>query len=163
MRLGFSLSAFADEAQIDRGRYLVSISVCSDCHTPGGMSGAPDMKRYLGGSDTGFAIPGVGVFVGSNLTPDKGTGLGDWTAEQIVTAVRTGKTPDGRELSPVMPWPGFSHLTDVDAFAIAAFLRSLPAVDNKTPGPFKPADQVTVSVSTVVSADAYNALPASLK
>ena len=60
-----------------RGRYLVTIAGCSDCHTPGALLGAPDMKRYLGGSDVGFAIPGPGVFVGENLTPDKDTGLGE--------------------------------------------------------------------------------------
>ena len=88
--------AFADDAQVARGRYLVTISGCSDCHTPGALLGSPDMKRYLGGSDVGFAIPGAGVFVGENLTPDKETGLGSWTDAQIIAAIRTGKTPDGR-------------------------------------------------------------------
>ena len=71
--------AFADDAPVARGRYLVTIAGCSDCHTPGALLGAPDMKRYLGGSDVGFSIPGQGVFVGQNLTPDKETGLGQWT------------------------------------------------------------------------------------
>ena len=62
--VGGSLPARADDAQIARGRYLVIIAGCSDCHTPGALLGAPDMKRYLGGSDVGFAIPGQGVFVG---------------------------------------------------------------------------------------------------
>ena len=161
--VALSAPSVADEAKIARGKYLVAISGCSDCHTPGGMLGSPDMKRYLGGSDVGFAVPGAGVFVGQNLTPDKETGLGDWTADQIVTALRKGKRPDGGDLSPVMPWPGFSHLSDEDAFAIAAFLKSLPAVANKAPGPYKPTDKVTVFVSAVLSADAYNALPSSLK
>ena len=69
-------------AQIARGKYLVTIAGCSDCHTPGGMLGSPDMKRYLGGSDVGFSIPGQGVFVGQNLTPDAETGLGKWTADR---------------------------------------------------------------------------------
>ena len=68
--------ASADDAQVARGRFLVTIAGCSDCHTPGALLGSPDMKRYLGGSDVGFAIPGAGVFVGENLTPDKETGLG---------------------------------------------------------------------------------------
>src|SRR5271157_2035989 len=104
--------ALADEAQVARGRYLVIIAGCSDCHTPGALIGAPDMKRYLGGSNVGFSIPGQGVFVGQNLTPDKETGIGSWTSEQIITAIRTGKTPEGRDLFPVMPWPALSHLTD---------------------------------------------------
>ena len=126
--------ALADEAQVARGRYLVIIAGCSDCHTPGALIGAPDMKRYLGGSDIGFSIPGLGVFVGQNLTPDKETGIGAWTSEQIIAAIRTGKRPDGAELSGVMPWPAFSHLTDEDAQAIAAFLKSIPAVNNKNGG-----------------------------
>lgn len=161
--LSLAAPAIADEAQTARGKYLVSIAGCSDCHTPGGMLGSPDMKRYLGGSDVGFSIPGAGIFVGQNLTPDKETGLGGWTAEQIVTAIRTGKRPNGSDISPVMPWPGFSHLTDDDAFAIAAFLKSLPAVANKAPGPFKSSDKATVFVSAVLPADAYNALPDALK
>jgi mono/diheme cytochrome c family protein len=76
---------------------------CGDCHTPGYFLGKPDMARNLGGSDVGFAIPGLGVFVPPNLTPDKETGLGNRTAKQIVTAVTTGKTPDGRMLAPIMP------------------------------------------------------------
>src|SRR5271165_7420523 len=80
--------ALADEAQVARGRYLVTIAGCSDCHTPGALIGSPDMKRYLGGSDVGFSIPGEGVLVGNNLTPDAETGLGNWTADQVVTAIR---------------------------------------------------------------------------
>jgi mono/diheme cytochrome c family protein len=98
-----AIPASADDAQVARGRFLVTIAGCSDCHTPGALLGSPDMKRYLGGSDVGFAIPGAGVFVGENLTPDKETGLGSWTDEQIIAAIRTGKTPEGRELSAVMP------------------------------------------------------------
>src|SRR5208282_5618359 len=114
-------SASADDAQVARGHYLVIIAGCSDCHTPGALIGAPDMKRYLAGSDVGFSIPGQGVFVGQNLTPDTETGIGSWTAGQIVAAVRTGKRPDGSELSGVMPYASFSHLTDADAEAVAAF------------------------------------------
>jgi mono/diheme cytochrome c family protein len=169
--LGATLAAFgslaspalADEAEVARGRYLVTIAGCSDCHTPGALIGAPDMERYLGGSDVGFSIPGQGVFVGQNLTPDKETGIGSWTADQIVAAIRMGKRPDGGELSPVMPYPAFSHLTDEDAQAIAAFLKSLPAVSNKNVGPFKSSEPATVSVSAVLPPAVFNALPAAQK
>src|SRR5215472_4867450 len=82
-------SAGAEPAgdQIARGKYLVGISGCNDCHTPGYFLGKPDPAKYLGGSDVGFAIPGLGVFVGPNLTPDKETGLGNFTAQQIATAI----------------------------------------------------------------------------
>ncbi len=152
----------ADEAQIARGRYLVMIAGCSDCHTPGALVGAPDMKRYLGGSNVGFSIPTQGVFVGQNLTPDKETGLGNWTDEQIVTAIRKGKRPDGSELSGVMPYAALSHLTDEDASAIVAFLRSLPPVNNKVRN-YRPSETVPISVSAVLPPAIYNALPASQK
>ena len=154
--------ALADDAQIARGKYLVSITGCSDCHTPGGMMGAPDMKRYLGGADVGFSIPGEGVYVGANLTPDADTGLGKWTADQIVTAIRKGKRPDGSDLSGVMPSASFANLTDDDVNAIVAFLKSLPAVDNKVVN-FKSADTVPIAVSAVLPPALYNALPASAK
>ena len=151
--------AFADDASVARGRYLVTIAGCSDCHTPGALLGAPDMKRYLGGSDVGFSIPGQGVFVGQNLTPDKETALGQWTDDQIIAAIRTGKTPDGRELSPVMPYPAMSHLPDADAQAIVAFLKSLPPVSNQVKN-FGPNEKVTISVSAVLPPAVYNGLPA---
>ena len=126
------------------------------------MLGAPDMKRYLGGSDVGFSIPGQGVFVGQNLTPDKETGLGQWTAEQIDTAIRKGKRPDGGELSGVMPSASYSRLTDEDASAIVAFLQSLPPVKNKVRN-YRSGETVPVSVSAVLPPAVYNALPASQK
>jgi mono/diheme cytochrome c family protein len=81
---------------------------CFDCHMSGYFLGKPDMARYLGGSDVGFEIPGLGVFVAPNLTPDPETGLGKWTEAQIVTALQTGKRPDGREVAPIMPWRAFA-------------------------------------------------------
>src|SRR5437588_12629830 len=95
----FGLSAqqaLAQSAQVKRGLYLVNIGGCNDCHTPGSFLGKRDTSRTLAGSDVGFAIPGMGVFVGPNLTPDKETGVGNWTNDQDVAAIRTGKTPDGR-------------------------------------------------------------------
>ncbi|RBP12834.1 cbb3-type cytochrome c oxidase subunit III [Roseiarcus fermentans] len=153
-------SARADAGQIPRGQYLVSIAGCSDCHTPGGMLGSPDMKRYLGGADVGFSIPGQGVFVGGNLTPDPESGLGKWTGDQIVTAIRKGKRPDGSELSGVMPSASFANLTDDDAYAIAAFLKSLPPVRN-TIVSYKSGQTVPIAVSAVLPPEVYNALPAS--
>src|ERR1700731_39783 len=94
------------------------------------------MARFLGGSEVGFEIPGLGVFHGPNLTPDKETGLGNWTSEQIVTAMQTGFRPDGRGLAPIMPWRAFASLSKSDAQAIVAFLQTLPPVKNKVPGPF---------------------------
>ncbi len=149
----------AAESQVDRGKYLVVVGGCSDCHTPGTFLGKPDMSRFLGGSDVGFAIPGLGVFPGRNLTPDKETGLGGWTNEQIVTALTTGARPDGRVLAPIMPWQAFSQLTSADAQAIAAYLKSIPAVKNAVPGPFGPNDKPSVLVFTIVPGDVYASMP----
>ena len=127
--------AAADDQQVARGKYLVNLGSCIDCHTSGFFFGKPDMSKYLGGSDVGFAIPGLGVFVGPNLTPDKATGLGNWSAQQIATAITTGKIPDGRELAPIMPWHAYSSLMPADVQAIVAYLQSLPAVSHQVGGP----------------------------
>src|ERR1700730_8048592 len=124
------------ESPAARGKYLVTVAGCNDCHTPGYFFGKPDMARFLGGSEVGFEIPGLGVFHGPNLTPDKETGLGAWTDAQIASAFTTGKRPDGRELAPVMPYRAFANLTKEDVEAIVAFLRTLPPVKNKVGGPY---------------------------
>lgn len=145
------------EDPVARGRYLVRVGGCGDCHTPGHFTGQAD-PRTLGGSDVGFGIPGVGVVVGSNLTPDKATGLGNWTDDQVADAITRGERPDGRMLSPIMPWQDFSNLTRADALAIAAYLRTLPPVVHKVPGPFGPTQVPTVPVMTVVPPDIYATL-----
>jgi mono/diheme cytochrome c family protein len=140
----------ADPAAVARGKYLVAIAGCHDCHTPGYFLGKPDMARYLGGSEVGFELPGLGVFHGPNLTPDKETGLGDWTDAQILAALQKGVRPDGRVLAPIMPWHAFAQLTAQDAASIVAFLRSLPSVSNKVPGPFGPTEPATSFVMKIV-------------
>lgn len=152
-------SANAASAQVARGKYLVSIIPCTDCHTPGHFLGKPDLTRDLGGSDVGFAVPGLGVFYGSNLTPDKETGLGNWTVEQIATAITTGKRPDGRVLAPPMPSDVFQNLTHADALAIAAYLKTLKPVSNKVPGPFGPGQKPTSFVMQVVPPDKFVPTP----
>jgi mono/diheme cytochrome c family protein len=146
----FIKTTVAQNAQVERGKYLVNVAGCLDCHTPGYFFGKPEMDRYLGGSEVGFEIPGLGVFHGPNLTPDPDTGLGKWTIEQIVTALQTGKRPDGRELAPIMPWRAFANLTKDDVTAIAVFLKSVPVVKNKVPGPFGASEKPTGFVMKVV-------------
>jgi mono/diheme cytochrome c family protein len=145
-----SVAGAASKRVIERGKYLVTLGGCLDCHTPGYFFGKPDMARYLGGSDVGFEIPGLGVFVAPNLTPDADTGLGKWTEEEIVTALQTGKRPDGRELAPIMPWRAFANLTKSDARAIAVYLKNLKPVSHKVPGPFGPDEKVPVFRMKVV-------------
>src|SRR5438552_11596208 len=64
----------ADDAQTARGEYLVTVAGCSDCHTSGYFFGKPDMERFLGGSDVGFEIPGLGVCACSKITTAQSTG-----------------------------------------------------------------------------------------
>src|SRR5271154_4673820 len=156
---GASASAAA-ETQIERGKYLVTVSGCGSCHTPGALLGKTDAKRTLAGSEVGFGIPGVGVFVGGNLTSDKETGLGGWTNEQIIAAITKGVMPNGRKLFPVMPWPDLAHLSSDDVNAIAAYLKSLPPVKNAVPGPFGPKDVPSTLVSVIIPGDAYAKMPA---
>jgi len=120
---------------------------------PGYFFGKPDMARYLGGSDMGVEVPGLGVFVGRNLTPDKDTGLGNWTNEQITTAIQTGVRPDGRILAPIMPWRAYAVMTKSDAAAVVAFLKSLPPVNNKVPGPFGPDEKPPIFRRTILPPD----------
>jgi mono/diheme cytochrome c family protein len=138
------------QTAVERGRYLVAIGGCNDCHTPGYFVGKPDTKRFLAGSDIGFFVPKIGSFVGPNLTSDKETGLGNWTQDDIVTALQTGVRPDGRELSPVMPWRAFAEMDKSDAYNIATYLKSLPAVKNKVSGPFGPDEDLPIAVLKVV-------------
>ncbi len=145
-----ALPAAHAETPVERGHYLVVIAGCNDCHTPGFFFGKPDPDKYLGGSDVGFEIPGLGVFNGRNLTPDKETGLGAWTDEQIVTAITTGQRPDGRQLAPIMNYPAFVNMTKDDVHAIVAYLRTIPAVHNKVPGPYKPGEKVTIFTFSIL-------------
>jgi mono/diheme cytochrome c family protein len=144
------VAAVAADSRVARGEYLVRFGGCNDCHTPGYFLGKPDLSRFLGGSDVGFDLPGLGTFVGPNLTPDKETGLGTWSRDEIITAIQTGVRPDGRILAPIMPWRAFAGLTKSDAGAIADYLKGLPPVSHKTQGPFGPDDKPPVPRMMVV-------------
>jgi len=116
-----------------RGEYLARIMDCGGCHTGGALAGQPDPKLHLAGSTIGFGIPDLGIFYPPNLTSDRETGLGAWSEADFIRAVRQGVRPDGRTLSPVMPWMSYAALTDEDAQALAAYLKALPPVQNRVP------------------------------
>ena len=126
-------SKAAAEERAKRGEYLAAIMDCTGCHTPGALRGKPDLARALAGSDVGFEIPGLGIFYPPNLTPDRETGLGKWSAAEIVAAIRTGARPDGRMRVPVMPYHSYSKLTDADAHALVAYLKGLKPIRNQAP------------------------------
>jgi mono/diheme cytochrome c family protein len=143
----------AENAQVARGKYLVQLAGCTDCHTPGHLLGKPDMSRFLAGSDVGFELPGLGIFAGPNLTSDNDTGLGNWTKDEIASAIQTGARPDGRILAPVMPWRAYAGLTKSDAAAIVEYLRGLPPISHKVPGPFGLDEKPAIFRMTIMPPD----------
>ena len=138
----------AQDDPVSRGKYLVTIAGCVDCHTPYpadfdpaqltdldklySFAGGADKTRLFAGGQP-FEIPGLGTVFSKNLTPDKATGLGDWTDEEIKTAFQTGVSKDGLHLFPLMPYRLLNNMAEADADAIVAYLRSLPAVNNPVP------------------------------
>jgi mono/diheme cytochrome c family protein len=132
-----------------RGEYLAAIMDCTGCHTPGALVGNPDPQRQLGGSQVGFQIPGLGIFYPPNLTPDPETGLGRWSEADIIKAVRTGERPDGRVLAPVMPYHSYGRLTDADAQALAAYLKSLKPIRHQAPAMVGASEKPTAPYLTV--------------
>jgi mono/diheme cytochrome c family protein len=120
-KVGTSLDA-QDFGQIERGRYLAIAGDCTSCHTVPG-SGQP----FAGGRsiETPF-----GTVVGANITPDSETGIGAWSDETFVRALREGKGHDGELLYPAMPYPYYTKLTESDALAIRAYLNTVKPVRN---------------------------------
>jgi mono/diheme cytochrome c family protein len=154
--------------RVARGRYLVTVAGCNDCHTPwheGPNGPEPDMSRMLSGhpghaelppspepvgpwtgavSATNTAWSGPwGVSFTANLTPDPETGLGRWTQRNFTETIRTGRhLGRGRPVLPPMPIPMYKHFTDEDLEAIFAYLRSIPPVRNRVPEPLPPVTAV---------------------
>lgn len=127
----------AEDPLVERGRYLVNhVAACIDCHSPMGPMG-PDPDHLLEGNPA-FAdlVPDddeMGLVPTPNLTPDNDTGLGEWTDEEIKNAFLNGEKNDGTALFPIMPYFVFHNMSDDDADAIVAYLRSLEPVDNPIP------------------------------
>lgn len=132
--------------RIERGKYLVdSVAVCGSCHSTwnnnDSLAGESPTGYLAGGNVISVAAEGFEVWV-PNLTPDRETGLGDWSDDQIIRATRDGVHADGRLLLPFMPFPSYQHLSDEDVRAVVVYLRSVPAVkqlrarsENKAPFP----------------------------
>lgn len=154
---------------VARGKYLVTVTGCNDCHTPlkmGANGPEPDMSRMLSGHPRDMPLPPAptlpegpwlvtvaatntawsgpwGVSYTANLTPDRETGLGKWTQRTFTETIRTGRHMGrGRAILPPMPTPMYKHLTDTDLQAIFSYLQSIPAVVNRVPEPLPPAGVV---------------------
>jgi hypothetical protein len=160
----------AEPPPAERGKYLVTIMGCNDCHTPKLMDPqrgpVVDTTRLLSGQPQDAPYPTWtpqdmmtrnmmastnmhlsawagpwGVSFAANLTPDKETGLGEWTEEAFIQTLRTGKhqgQPNGRQILPPMPWEMIRQAHDSDLKAIWAYLRSIPPVKNQVPTPAPP-------------------------
>jgi hypothetical protein len=142
-----------------RGEYLVKIMGCNDCHTPwkvGANGPEPDMSRALSGhpeevgalraaqlpapymmataaTNTAFSGP-WGISYTANLTPDQNTGLGIWTEEMFITAIRTGRHMGvSRPINPPMPWPMYRNATDEDLKSVFAYLGTIQPIVNHVP------------------------------
>jgi mono/diheme cytochrome c family protein len=126
-------AASAQNAAVKRGDYLVnSIMSCDNCHSPKGPPAAVAGKDFSGGLS--WDEPPFKV-TASNVTPDKDTGIGKWTAAQIKKALIEGVRPDGVQLAEIMPSNYYAILTPGDADAVVAYLQSLKPVKNKVPDP----------------------------
>jgi mono/diheme cytochrome c family protein len=114
------------------GRYLVeTIAGCGNCHTPRLPDGAPDNSKNLAGA---FVIEEpVFKAYAPNITPDMETGIGAWTEDQIVHAIRNAQRPDGQFLGPPMSFGWYRNMSDTDVRAIAKYVKSVPAVRNEVP------------------------------
>jgi mono/diheme cytochrome c family protein len=118
--------------QLTHGRYLVeTIAGCGNCHTPHLADGSLDPSKKFAGA---FVIEEpVFKAYAKNITPDMETGIGSWTDEQIVNAIRNGEKPDGTFLGPPMSFGWYKRMSDTDAYAIAAYLKTVPAIHNEVP------------------------------
>jgi hypothetical protein len=139
---GPNLSAIADpgeRAVAERGRYLVTIGSCGDCHATPSPKGPQLKEMYLAG---GFkmARKGAGTFISMNITPDQETGIGKWTDDDIKRVLRNGLAPDGRAVpGHLMPWPAFSNWTEEDRYAVVAYLRRTAPIAHRIPAPISDA------------------------
>jgi len=153
-------------SQAERGAYLVNSMGCHDCHTPwkmGPNGPEPDMTLALSGHPEGMPVtrpvplPEGWMFAGNatntawagpwgisftaNITSDQNTGLGIWTEDMFLRAIREGKhMGTSRPILPPMPWPMIRNLNDDDLKAIFAYLKSTPPITNHVPEPIVPED-----------------------
>jgi cytochrome c553 len=152
------------QSPVERGRYIVTAGVCNDCHTPfkmGPNGPEPDMDRMMSGhpesnkvtkvptipngwgfmgspTNTAWAGP-WGVSFSANITPDENTGIGIWTEDMFIRALREGKhMGQSRPILPPMPWMFIGKYSDDDLKAIFAYLKSIKPISNHVPDPLPP-------------------------
>jgi mono/diheme cytochrome c family protein len=117
-------AALAQASVVERGAYLARAADCMVCHTTEGG------KEYAGG--LGFKLP-FGTLYSTNITPDKDTGIGNYSDQDFLAAMHRGIRRDGARLYPAMPFTSYTYISDADALAIKAYLFSLPPVRAAAP------------------------------
>ncbi|MBK6007366.1 cytochrome c [Ramlibacter ginsenosidimutans] len=120
------------DVQVQRGKYLVALGDCVACHTQQGGA------RFAGGRAVQTPF---GTIYSANITPDKDTGIGDWTADQFYRALHEGIDDEGHHLYPAFPYNYYTGITREDSDAMLAYMKSIPAVRhdferNQLPFPF---------------------------
>ena len=123
------------QTPVERGRYLVNgLLTCGNCHTPRGPGGVFAMDKQLSGGPQEWDRPTYKVR-GANITPDKETGIGNWSEADLKRAITSGTRPNGAPLAPIMPYGFYKAFTASDLDAVVAYVRSVAPVSNKVPTP----------------------------
>jgi mono/diheme cytochrome c family protein len=117
-------ASLATSSIVERGAYLARAADCEACHTS--RAG----KEYAGGLS--IRLP-FGTLYSTNITSDKETGIGNYSDDDFLKALRSGIRADGVRLYPAMPFTSYTYMTDADALAIKAYLFSLPPVRTLVP------------------------------
>ena len=149
--LAVSSPASAQQANtpVERGRYLVRITGCHDCHSPKVQGMTPNLDLALSGRPASTQLPTEtktevhaspdltawtgpwGYSIAANLTPDAATGIGTrYTEASFITTMRTGKKPNGTPVMPPMPSDVYQNMTDDDLKAIFAYLKTIKPIKN---------------------------------
>jgi len=126
------------EAQVKRGEYLAKMGDCISCHT--------DVKAKTPVYSGQLAIKTpFGTLFSPNITPDKETGIGAWTEQDFIRALKEGRSPHGKNYIPAFPYVAFSNITDDDVRALYAYFMSIPPVSLKNKPPLFPFNMPGVS------------------
>jgi mono/diheme cytochrome c family protein len=148
-----ALAAFATattaraQAPLERGKYLVEgILTCGNCHTPRGPKGVLDKGRLHSGGPQPVWDTAEYTVRPSNITPDRETGIGSWSAEDVKRGIRDGKRPSGEQLAPQMPYAFYNIFTPSDLDAVVAYVRGQAPVTNKVEPPVYKVKQMHVDI-----------------
>jgi mono/diheme cytochrome c family protein len=120
---------------MERGRYMTENVVgCFGCHSKYDLATAPESyPRARKGAGDSMEAHGMEGLVAPNITPDRETGVGGWTDDELARAIREGVSRDGRALFPAMPYTAFRRLSDEDLASVVVYLRSIEPVRNQLP------------------------------